>query len=557
MKLFLPRVAATIVAAVLSIASASAVAATAEKSRYWTYAFERGDTLTKVFGKDAKVVCEDNELLNCNRVFVGQVVWVRPSITSREVKPVAKVAQAPKAAVAKREAKPVREESCIKLGVAPYNRDGDMKLRLQGIDLSPALGDAEKAEAKELIKAGRGERMLVTSDMVFEAMPFRSKDGQVKFVKNAKVCTPEQGGRPEVLEVWKLSTGKLVGDPTSCGNIGPVLMSLRPEPKPEPPQPKQPEPQKEPEPPAKVVQEPEPKQADPEPQKEPVIPEAKPISCLKPEGVGGQEFEPRYRGASTKATYVAGDIRCVWYDNDEYQISSGIGGTWVGWDGRQANGGSYDGYHYLYGLSTKVVSHNDGWDAAARFPAFGYFHSSYQRAAYQNDRHFKIAGLTLSVNNFERKLEGKEWWYETQVNFAFAKPLESTVGHTIFGQPLADTKGLGLDHYANLTVRQYITRVSEHGELYGQLGLNIEKPVSRSLSGRIGLAMYERCVGVGAGVDHDLITHGTVPAIGYWVDPFQCGEAYRVHVRGQQITVEAKQKGINFDPSSIGPAPKP
>lgn len=278
-------------------------------------------------------------------------------------------------------------------------------------------------------------------------------------------------------------------------------------------------------------------------------------SCLEIEGVFGQEFEPRYHDAANRADYAAGDLRCILHDGEDYRVSVGVGGSYVAWQGYNGQGGDYDGKLYLVGPSAKVVSHNGGWDAAVRLPAFGKLKSDYTEGAYASHRENEIRGLTATVNNFARKLRGEQYFYETSVSWAWAKPFgDSDLRQTYFGQTLAD-KGEPTRYYTNVSVRNYIMRLGETKELYGQLGLNVEKPFSRSANARVGVAFFDRCLNVGAGADHDLIKHATVPAAGYGVDPLACGDAYRVHVRGAQIVREAKAQGINFAPDSIGPAP--
>ncbi|TXH01796.1 MAG: LysM peptidoglycan-binding domain-containing protein [Candidatus Moraniibacteriota bacterium] len=380
---------------------ALALAAKSDDEEVETYEVKRGDTLTKVFGKHAGAVCKFNHLRNCNQIEPKQVLKLPEGVTPREVRVVkSEVAESLKSAKAKvtkrpmRAAKPVQEESCLKLGTAPFNRYGDMKLRLQGIDLSPVLSDAEKAEAKALVQAGRGERMLVTSDMVFEAMPFRSKDGQVKFVKNAKVCTPEQGGRPEVLEVWKLSTGKLVADPTSCGNIGPVLMTPRPEPPlvmetpPEtvvnPPTIEVPAPVLTPEPPA------------PQLAPNPPVAAAPRGMCdfVDVAGALGQHHVPRQNGDKASSDVLTLVLDCQQRKEDETG-SWGIGFklNYAAFDGTTHRGaGRYDGRNHLAQLSYREIN-DDGTDWGVGV-GVGKQREEYRQAALAQQARYNLVGVT-------------------------------------------------------------------------------------------------------------------------------------------------------------------
>lgn len=137
---------------------------------------------------------------------------------------------------------PKAKAKCVTLNRAPWNKSLSLDLRIEGIKINPRLTQSQKDEAIGLILQGKGEKRLITSDMTWEAMPFRSKSGKAKFLYDVKVCTPEEGGKPEVAEFWRLADGTWIGDPLSCGNIGPVRMPE--EKKPEEPEPKKLEPKK-------------------------------------------------------------------------------------------------------------------------------------------------------------------------------------------------------------------------------------------------------------------------------------------------------------------------
>lgn len=539
-------------------AATSTPAAKSDDEEVETYEIKRGDTLTKVFGKHAAAVCKFNHLRNCNQIEPKQVLKLPEGITPREVRAVKSgVAESPKSAKAKvtkrpmPAAKPVQEESCIKLGTAPFNRYGDMKLRLQGIDLSPVLTDAEKDEAKALILAGRGERMLVTSDMVFEAMPFRSKSGQVKFVRNAKVCTPEQGGRPEVLEVWRLSTGKLVGDFETCGNIGPVLMTPRPEP-----------PLVVETPPSTVVNPPTAEVPAPVPTPEPPAPQLTPTPqvataprsmCdhLDPAAVIGQEHEPRQNGDSSHSTFLTASVYCLTrLKSDDGMHGYGAKVTYSDWHGTVNNRvGHYQGWNALVGPSHKhVMDEGYDWEVSA---GVGKQVERYHQAAYASRREFDLVGVTVGHNDYRRRLAGETWDVERQYFGSLTLPVGKKVGHTNFGQAIADTAELGRFNFGvQAGARWWFYENTDQFPLlpYLQGGIFVQHPTSASMSLRIGVADQDRVCGVGVGIDQDLQNGGDpVGAVGWWCDLIRGGQVVRAKVRKHQVITEAASRGVTIE----------
>ena len=69
---------------------------------------------------------------------------------------------------------------------------------------------------------------------------------------------------------------------------------------------------------------------------------------------------------------------------------------------------------------------------------------------------------------------------------------------------------------------------------------------------RLGVTFYERCLGVGVGVDFKLPLDDVVPAFGAWVDVFPCIDVVRTHQRAKQIQVDAAADGVTIDPRTGG-----
>lgn len=512
-----------------------------------TYTPKSGETLMRLFPQEWKQVCKLNKFANCNRILAGKALELPDGVTPRKAKVVT-----PKAAksvtTGRREVK--QEQSCIDLGAAPFNKYGSMKLRLEGIDLNPDMSAAEKDEAKRLVQAGRGERKLITKDMVFEAMPFRAKDGQVKFLRNVCVRTPEQGGRPEAMEVWKLSTGRLITDLLSCGNITTLP------PKEEPPAPPAPPASAPPPPPAASVPAPE---AKPEPKPEPPrvvteVPKLQGMVCdhLDPAAVIGQEHEVS-RDAS-HSTFATASVYCLkpFQTADSKTGAHGFGAkaTYSNWHGTVNNHtGHYQGWNALVGPAYKrVMDEGYDWEVSVG-PGKQVEH--YHQAAYASRREFNLVGVTAGYNDYRRRLAGETWDVERQYFSALTLPVGRKVEQSIFGQPLGDTA----------EIRRFNVGFQAGGRWwfyedpdqlpvlpYLQGGVFVQHPTSASASARIGLSDLERIAGVGCGFDKDLQHGGDfVPACGWWLDVVRGFTVTRAKFRKAHAITEAAKNGITVE----------
>lgn len=294
---------------------------------------KRGDTLTKLFGKERAKLATLNgaKLKNPNLIRAGQRICAPAKVkadvkqtakpTKAKAKQAVKSTKASAAKVAKApKAKPVVTKSpdCINLGTAPFNWTNSLELRLKGVALNPDLSPAEKIEAKAKIQAGHGKRQLITGDMVWKSMPFRGKDNKITFLKNKSVCTTEQGGRIEAMETWTLSTGTVIGDPLRCGNIGVVVIPKKPVPVVIPPVKEIPPEPIVPVEPPKV----EPPIVSPPPEEHFIVPvhakEGDSIPCNAQAGAGV------YANRVYKGAWGYGEALCYVFKNGEWQHGPGF-----------------------------------------------------------------------------------------------------------------------------------------------------------------------------------------------------------------------------------------
>lgn len=473
-----------------------------------TYTVQPGDGLIERFGAEgAPYVCKLNQELlegNCNRVYPGQVLKLPDHVVPKGAR--VHVAKQPSTAIAKPEApKPkvkrvvttpvAQEQSCVKLGVAPFNRYGSMKLRLQGIDLSPELTPEEKEEAKRLVQTGHGERMLVTNDMVFQSMPFRSKDGKVKFLKNVKVCMPEQGGRPEAIEVWRLSTERFVGDLPTCGNIGPVLIPQKPEKPVEPPPAVMP-----PEVPASA-----PPIAPPEgPQVPKVVePEAE-VTVIEDDWdlgfFAGGDKDARYAGA--EGAYYA------WLKYAEWgRYAAGVGGSFSLWEGDTPDGYVYGGRTGAFGLAQKF-SFNNRRDLGIKFPMIGGLWERGHDASnkYQQRRFTELLCASVSYTDASREKDGKTVLPEVQVWGSYCNALGQSKSHSWEGKALDSSLLPDNQYVLGIGGRVFLSKnLGNEGlaaklQPFVELGANQTAPNDPSGHAYVGLRTVNKVWGCGAGL---------------------------------------------------------
>lgn len=505
-----------------------------------------GDTVSKIaqrYGVKTSNLCA--QLKNCNHIRPGQKLVVAGAVTLPK-SVVSKVASQERVSTASASG----EFMWKVVGGAPLRGCGakdDATINAEAWQVHGIL-PRNQVELKELVSARTFSFAKLSTGDRFESVTFCEKG---RAVLRTNVVAAWDPSKTVIAEKYVLSDGSVWYWVRNCGNWVPGT--------PEPPKAPKLPPQEvvKEAPPAPVV----PQEAEPEPQP-PVSPPIaeKPQEALcefDPKLVFGEEYEPQYRGDHSKATYLSAAAYCTW--RGEHGMH-GLGAMLLAskWNGTVNHGaGRFDGNFVQYGPSYEYISDN-GWDLQVGLPMLGKLKEHYSDGQYESHRDFRTLGVTASANFYERKLAGKDWFYETQISGTVAVPVSHLVSHTWQGREIADTSELSkLSYYANVTVREYITRVKTNSfmgelELYGQAGLLFEIPGSRTGNLRVGVAGFERCVGVGAGVDFNLVTDSVVPAWGWWADGVACTNLARAEYRRQQVKVEAKEMGVEIDPKTKG-----
>lgn len=516
------------------------------------YQVRPGEALFKRFGpRVGTKVCQLGKKLgyieDCNRIKAGQWIPVPDGVSSVAAGLVYKPVALPNRQVMVSQPS---APACINLGAAPFNRYGSLRLRLEGIDANPELTAEEKAEAKALVSLERGTRGLVTSDMVFKAMPFRSKDGTVKFLNNVRICTPEQGGRPEALMTWELSTGTVLVDFISCGNVTPML---RPPKAPPPvvvredPPVEHEEPQPEPTPP--ITSEPEaPKEVPPE--------EA--VRRWDWELVVGKEYD-----RTAQSTFASGALYGFFVDTPGAEHAFGIGGTYSGWHGKTDTGFGFDGSlkSNRPGFAYKLSAYEGGWDFGLKLLPWAKLEENGEQAAYKSQRQFDLRGITLAYNNYARELKGEKSFFKYQLFVSAFKPTGGEAEHSVFGQPLADPDSR-LSHVVNVGGRIGLYDFSQEDDKIGSklwfaLGWFQEAPsLAETGNWRLQWSDKEERLFLGFGRNYDLLNGGSLFGFGWSWDIRKTVYVHREQARKAQFTAAIEKAGGRLDKDGMVILPK-
>lgn len=470
------------------------------------YTVKPGDTLSVVVGKQWKAYADSKKLKSPFIIRIGQVLCVPQGSRVK-----AATAQA---------IEPVR---FIDLNRAPANRFGDLATQDKLIDLSPLLSQEQKDETKKLFREGRCEKRVITQDMLWQAMPFKLKDGTVKFARNVRVRDAERGGKVEVACLATLSDGTVVGNPLSCGNITPVIIPKSPAPAvltETPPEPEAP-PREEVTPPSPIAP--------------PVAPTG-PCANLDPKGVVGGEYERHM-----SAHFASAGLYCLWRgEGGSHGVGGGLNASVA--RGTVATGGVFKTKLVVGGPGYEWIDDNN-WDIGLRVN-FGWLEESFREGGFASGRDGTVWGPSAEYNNSQRRARGEKWFAKTQVFAMYLLPLSMTETRTWNGTALP------VDHkftsYFNAGVRQYIYD-GEQAHVYGQLGFLQEGSDVRTMNVRLGVADPDEIVGVHAGFDKDLKNGGAFePAIGWWVDVVQGTRVYRDGVRQAQFKAIATEHDISI-----------
>jgi hypothetical protein len=469
------------------------------------YTVKAGDTLSGVVGKQWKAYADVKGMKSPYTIRIGQALCVSQgtrvnvSITSAAVAPT----------------------RFIDLNRAPANRYGDLATQDKLIDINPLLSQGQKAEAKKLFREGKCEKRMITSDMVWQAMPFRSKDGSVKFAKNVRVRDASQGGKVEVACFATLSDGTVVGNPLSCGNTTPVIV---PKSQVAVPAEKLPEP-----PPVAPPQSAVPMAASP-------VASAGPCANMDPKAVIGGEYE-----RNMSAHFASAGLFCLWRgEGGSHGVGAGVNASFA--NGTVPTGGKFKSELVVGGPGYEWIS-DDNWDVGVRLNV-GQLGEEFREGQFKSGRQATVWGPSAEYNNSQRRARGEQWFAKTQVFAMYLTPLSVSEWSSFNGVRLPDTNKFS--SYFNAGVRQYIYD-GKDAHVYAQLGYLQENPNVSTMNVRIGVADPDEIVGVHAGFDKDLRNGSVEPAIGWWVDLVQGTRVYRNGVRQAQIKGIAAEQGINTD----------
>lgn len=184
------------------------------------YVVRKGDVLSVIGatkGIGWKKLAELNRLKPPYTIHPGQTLYLAEG---HEAKAEASksVTRAPRVTARIPVAKP-KALPCIRLGALPFNPKHEQARTLQGIDQLTTLTAEQKAAAKEKVVMGdKASEKALVGTQVFAEMLYQKKDGQVKHVYDKPICTPEQGGVPEVMDTYDLGDGTFFAIPMRCGN---------------------------------------------------------------------------------------------------------------------------------------------------------------------------------------------------------------------------------------------------------------------------------------------------------------------------------------------------
>ncbi len=510
----------------------------AEQSAF--YIVRQGDTLLSRFGPRAAMpVCQLNKLPNCNRIFVGQALRLPDNVRGRDDMMVYRNVATMQARIAPA----VRQQgqACITLGAAPFNPEHSLARTLQGIDLLTTLSPEQKALAKK--KVGVGERTTkdeLVGHQVFKEMLYQSHSRRrgVVHIYDKRICSPEQGGRPEVMDTYYLGKGVFLSTPRRCGNVSVFAKPLvLPQPVP---------------PPAVISYEPQPEPlvvVAPSPEPSAVTPKEV-LRRWDWELVVGQEHE-----RTSHSTFVSGAVYPLIVDGQGAEHAFGLGGTYSAWHGRTDTDFSFRGDLKGFGPAYKYSAYEGGYDLGVKILPWGSLTENGFSGDYKSQRKFDLRGITLSYNNYEREMRGEKSFFKYQLFLSAFKPTgHSEVGHTWEGKPISDTSELSkLDHVVNVGARVGLYDFSQEDEkaglkLWGSVGWFQEAPsLAETADWRIQLSDKQERLFFGIGRNYDLLHGGSLLGYGWSWDIRKTVYVHREEVRHAQFVAAIERAGGSLD----------
>lgn len=567
MKLFSqPRVAATIVAAILSLVSASALAG--DKFR-----FDPGDTASGRFGKDAQRFCDHNKIKNCHLVRANFDYELPDGITPREAKAARpKVAESPKPA----KAKVTKRESTLAeryraQGLFPWEHVNGAPLRDCGNKTSEQIveetstkfvaegliTETEREELRALTRGLKGPRkplleregrIELVPGMHFAAGTFCRK-GEVVVVKNMVAAWDPAKTGPVYAQELVLSTGKTIPWVWNCDNLligRPRLPKL-------------------PEAPAPAASTPAPAASAPEPSREPERPQPKddqPRAVIPPVDedevvLAKYDWDAGiYVGLDRDVKYAGGEgaFYPVLAHRAWGRYALGIGGMANFWDGSTPSDWDFSGRYGAIGLAQKW-SWNERRDLGIKFPMIGTFHERGGRAAFRESRDAKLICASLAYTDASREKAGEKVLPEWQVWLSFCDPTSQSKSRTVFGQP-ANADGMrDIKYILSAGGRVYLTKdltgvLGEGGvaaklQPFVELGVNKTSPNPFSAHLYGGLRGVKKISSIGVGPHYS--SAGTVIGATYNHDVGRHVKLYNDEERWAAMVKSLEALGVAID----------
>ncbi len=478
-----------------------------------THVVRPGETFGKISGANWKADCKLNKLADCNKIHVGQVL---------------KLTAAPRAHKA-RVAAVVPHPSCITLGVAPWNPEHQLERTLAGINQLTTLTPAQKAVAKQKVTAGeKTSENKLTGHTVFREMLYQSKVfGQAKHVYDKPVCTPEEGGKPEVMDTYDLGDGTYLAIPRRCGNPAVFMKPVAP-------------------PPVELRS-----------LSKEETPQAPPQKDIITERYDPDYDLAEYAGADKDVMFAG--FEGAYYPRPKnvatgrHAVGIGVKGDW--WDGHTHTGFQYDGYAFAPGLAYKW-SGKDRRDVNLKL-LFGRVKENGHQGAYESDQLYRSVCLASNYTDASREREGKKALPEWTFWMNYCQLKAKSYGHTWQGQPIADTSALGKSTaLVSIGFRLYLHRdletagvasgdVARKLQPFFELGVNQEVPMDPSGHAYLGVRTSDKLWTFGAGPHFSHL--GTVLGAGITHDGGRAMKMSIENARWQETYKALKAEGIDLD----------
>lgn len=484
----------------------------------------KGDTLSALFGARAGQVCQLNKLSNCNKIVVGQKLHVSNVAVRAE------------------------PASCMTLGAAPFNPEHKMSRLREGIELLTTLSPEQKALAQKKVAFEERERNReLVGRQVFKEMLYQSKTGKVVHVYDKPICTPEQGGQPEVMDTYDLGGGVFLAIPKRCGNVAVFMKPVPPQPKPIPVV----------VPPVVV---PVPPIATPAP-----VPTPEPKEVPKADGAVYEHQVDAYVGygkvwhGPSHYGYAGFDWylkQWVFVDEDGKTHRLGFGADYSAGSGQAGTDGKFNWDALTLRPVAYKIEGKDGKTLRLRILVTRIRDGVVaDQGRYQNERTMYQWGPEVIFTDQGRKDAGHKWWSEHRFSAAVLFAFHKSGSHSWEGTPITDTTELlKVKGMIRAGARLYIYDFDGGYRTFVQAGASVQWPnVARSVGISVGVEGPDELWTVFVGPNFDLKQHTW--SFGAEVS-LQVGKAYLLYrgkaaQAGIMSAVECVERdGFAYNPST-------